>query len=117
MIFQQVLDDVVRQAVTLGVLLDAAIRPALKESARGRDPQKPTAVFEQVIDENLFWMSTSRSHVHRQKFETIVESLQTVEMFHGSAPDRSAAVFIQHIDGARLVVFCRNHDCEHGRRS
>jgi hypothetical protein len=115
MIFQQVMDDVVRQAVTLGVLLDAAVRPALKESAGGRDPQKPTAVFEQVIDENLFWMSTIRSHVQSQKVETIVESLQTVEMFHSSAPDRSAAVFIEHIDG--MVIVCRNHDCEHGRRS
>src|SRR4030095_4084667 len=106
----------VRHAVTLVVVLDAAVRPALKESAGGRDPQKPTAVFQQVIDENLFWMSISRSHVHRQKLETIVVSLQTVEMFHSSAPDRSAAVFIKHIDGARLVVVCRHPHCEPGLR-
>src|SRR5438309_11718742 len=116
MIFQQVMNDVVGQAVAFGVVPNAAVRLASKEPVGGCDPQRTAAVFQQVIYENLLWMSASHFHVHGPESETIVLSLQTVKVFHRSAPDRAAAIFVEHIDGAGLTVFVfRNYDGEHRR--
>src|SRR5689334_10150613 len=82
MILQQIMDDVVRQAVMFGVVLKAAIRPVSKESVGGRDPQRTAAVFQQVVYVNFCLMSGGRAHVHGQELETIVVPAQPVEVFH-----------------------------------
>src|SRR6185436_9813040 len=113
-ILEQIMYHVVRQAVMFGVVLKAAIRPVSKESVGGCDPQRTAAIFQQVVYVNLCLMSAGRAHVHGQELETIVVPVQPVEVFHSSAPDRSGAVLVEHVDGAGLtIIVFGNNDGEH----
>src|SRR4030095_12967027 len=110
MIFQQVMNDVIRQSITFGVVVNVAIGPKSKKSAGGGHPQRTAVVFQQVIYINLGWLLAGHSHIHGQEFVKIVVPFQAVEVFQSSAPDGSASVLVEYIDGPVLAVLGFRHD-------
>src|SRR2546427_6149526 len=111
MIFQKVMNNLVRQAIALCVVIDPAIWAAPKQASERTGPQRTVAVFKQIKNEDLF-----RSQINRHELETILGSLQTIDVLHRSAPDRAVTILEQHIDSSGPTVFILWKDhCEHRR--
>src|SRR5437667_4240426 len=99
MIKQQVMEDIIWQAIALGVTRRAAVRPTAIKPAVGCDPDRTRSVFDKIGDESPLPVLAWHVNINWHERETPAACVQPVEAFQRPAPERAVAPFEQDGDG------------------
>src|SRR5437870_8214874 len=99
MIKQQVMKDIVRQAIGLGVTRRAPVRPTAIQSAVGCDPDRTITVFDKIGDESPLSVLARHVNINWHERETPAACVQTVKSLQRPAPERAVVTFEQDADG------------------
>jgi hypothetical protein len=100
-IFEQIMDVVVGQAVVLRVSRRTTVGPEAEQSLERGNPQGARMVFEQIKNVDLLRLLDSNPNINGKQFETARLFDETVEAFHRSTPDSAVSAFTQHAELSR----------------